>query len=437
MNKFSKYNHLFSYGKQSILYNIASDGILVLQPELAALIQQNQNAIDNIEPIHPTLFQALRERNMIIEDETDEIKSQIERWKEEYDNPERCTILLLPTLDCNMRCWYCYEKHIAGSKMNEDTIQRICRFIYNKTQDVQLKELHISWFGGEPLLHFNKVVLPILQYAKSTCDQQNIKLTTHFTTNGVLLTERIRKTLLNLHLEEPPAFQITLDGNREKHNETRYMHNNTPTYDIIIENIKATIKDGMTVLNRFNYTGQNIDTLIDIPKEYDNLTEEEKMRLHFDFQQVWQESNNKESRKKALEIASIFQGSGFHISIDKKYNKQHCFEDSINHYSINYDGSVYKCTGKDIQPEIKEGILNENGEIEWNDRHYRRMKMRYGNDFCKSCLIFPICHGGCSQLALETPNNDRCLKNYTEEDKKEIIIGRLKYLLEHSDDNNN
>jgi len=43
-------------------------------------------------------------------------------------------------------------------------------------------------------------------------------------------------------------------------------------------------------------------------------------------------------------------------------------------------------------------------------------------------MIFPICHGGCSQDKMESGNNT-CVKNYTEEDKKHIIIKRLKSLL--------
>ena len=40
-NKFSRYNYLFRKEKQGILYNISSDGIMVLSPELDVYKRQH------------------------------------------------------------------------------------------------------------------------------------------------------------------------------------------------------------------------------------------------------------------------------------------------------------------------------------------------------------------------------------------------------------
>lgn len=45
-NKFSRYNYLFRKEKQGILYNISSDGIMVLSPELVDLVIKYREDID-------------------------------------------------------------------------------------------------------------------------------------------------------------------------------------------------------------------------------------------------------------------------------------------------------------------------------------------------------------------------------------------------------
>lgn len=51
----------------------------------------------------------------------------------------------------------------------------------------------------------------------------------NFTTNGVLLTDEVLDFLESLHLSQPATFQISLDGNREKHDNTRVRLNRKPT----------------------------------------------------------------------------------------------------------------------------------------------------------------------------------------------------------------
>ena len=48
-NKFSRYNYLFRKEKQGILYNISSDGIMVLSPELVDLVIKYREDIDALE----------------------------------------------------------------------------------------------------------------------------------------------------------------------------------------------------------------------------------------------------------------------------------------------------------------------------------------------------------------------------------------------------
>lgn len=431
MNRiYSYYNFLLQNGSTSVLYNAATDGLLVLDSNLIECIKDNKENIENLQMIHPDLYTAMLEKGMIVDATINESDAIIEKWKQEDNNPAHFFLTILPTLNCNLRCWYCYEEHMENSNMTDETMDRIIRFIDNVTKRApELKYFHLDFFGGEPLLPFKKRVMPILQKTVAFCKERNVQLFIHFTTNGVLLTEEVRKELLSLDIPHKPGFQITLDGNRKLHDCSRYTATKQPTYDIIVKNIKGALQDGMNVNCRFNYTVNSVDTFVDVLDEFKDLTEEERNLLFFDFQQVWQESALTEVRNKAMNLAKLFTSCSQQVRIEKRYNKQRCRDDAENQASINYNGLVYKCTAFNMTEELCEGVLNEKGEIEWNERYKKRMSVKYGNSACRNCKIFPICHGGCSQTKLQALNKENCIFNYSESQRLDIIKGRIEYIL--------
>ena len=115
-NKFSRYNYLFRKEKQGILYNISSDGIMVLSPELVDLVIKYREDIDALESVHKALFDEMLRQGMIVAVDYDEVKTIVDKWKQEDNDPGQFTLIVLPTLDCNLRCWYCFEEHKKGSK---------------------------------------------------------------------------------------------------------------------------------------------------------------------------------------------------------------------------------------------------------------------------------------------------------------------------------
>lgn len=427
--KYSVYNYVFMSGTHALIYNAATDGTILLQPELVPVLQENKDGIDRLADVHKDLYDSMVERRMIVPDEEDEAEAVVEQWKKEDTDPEHFYLTILPTLNCNLRCWYCYEEHKAKAYMTDETLERVYRFLDKLTGNDSLKYLHLSFFGGEPLLPFKKTVYPLLQRVSAMCKERKVKLIVHFTTNGVLLTPEVIEALVSLPLAAKPGVQITLDGNREKHDASRFTASHGPTYDTIVRNIRNALKAGMYVNNRFNYTVNSVDSLIDVLDEYKDLTEEERALLHFDFQQVWQESDQAEARQKALKLADKFFKSAFQIRIEKRYNRERCKSDADNQLTINYNGDLYSCTARDTTPEECEGHLLEDGTAEWNDRHRKRMEVKYGNAACRSCKIFPVCHGGCSQMKLEAGECEDCIRGYDEEQRLEVIKGRLDFIL--------
>lgn len=280
-------------------------------------------------------------------------------------------------------------------------------------------------------MYYKKVVFPILKYAAEACAKNDIKVSSNFTTNGVLLTPKVIKELNSIALSYPSTFQITLDGNREMHNSIRFASKKAPTYDTITKNIREALIAGNSVSIRFNYAESNIDSFVDVLEEFKDLTERERKNVRFNFQQVWQnKSTERDTKKKASELVTLFQKSGFSAASDTLYQRHNCYADAENNIVINYNGDVFKCTAKDFDTDGREGVLNSNGTITWNNLYEKRMAVRYMNSSCKKCSILPLCNGGCSQNKLDSGiAKDKCYRNMSESDKMEIVSGRLKQIL--------
>lgn len=62
---YSKYNFVFSNGPRAVLYNAASDGLLLLRADLAELVRQHKDNIDALASEHPDLYAAMQQRGMV------------------------------------------------------------------------------------------------------------------------------------------------------------------------------------------------------------------------------------------------------------------------------------------------------------------------------------------------------------------------------------
>ncbi|GAL77299.1 arylsulfatase regulator [Algibacter lectus] len=343
--------------------------------------------------------------------------------KETDINDELFSLMVLPTMNCNFKCWYCYESHIKGSKMQEPALNKIKLLLNNKFNTMQnMKNFHLSYFGGEPLLYFDDVVLPTLRHTYNLSKQHNISLFTHFTTNGFLINDYVMENLVKYEVN---SFQITFDGNKENHNKVRYVSKTRGSYDGIVSNIKRLVRSNIKVSLRINYTNDNIDGLYDILDSFQDLSMDNRKKITLHMQRVWQEKKTEGLFQKSRQVSDKFNEFGFQLPNPKALNtlRQSCYADKKYQAAINYNGDVFKCNARDFKKENREGILNDKGEIEWNAQFYDRMSIKLKNKPCQECSIMPICGGGaCSQYALERKNEDFCIHDFDEKSKKNVIL---------------
>lgn len=83
-----------------------------------------------------------------------------------------------------------------------------------------------------------------------------------------------------------------------------------------------------------------------------------------------------------------------------KYYFDPCYADKKNQFIVNYDAHVFKCTARNFSTFPNEGILLENGTIQWL-RKEQDTESISNSTKCLSCSIFPICNRGCYQKRKE------------------------------------
>lgn len=410
MNKLSRYAHLIELDGNFYLFNVANGYVIALNHILYTLISRYKEDIDQLKSIHPDLYAGLDSCHVIVADDKDEPAAMIEKFEALDCDPSTFGITINPTLDCNLRCWYCYESHGHGTMMSAEVIESIKHLIDRKLADQRLKYLNISFFGGEPLLGWDKVVMPILTYATKECAKRSVTLKSSFTTNGVLLSNSRFDELVNLGLEDT-FFQISIDGNKALHDNSRVNAAKHPTYDKIMANVALGAAKGFNISLRFNYTPENLDTYIDVLTDLKSLPDNIRKNISCSFHQVWQTVSHQNSdniKEKVDKLSSLFQRSGFTTSNDRCFYRYVCYGDRTNHVVINYNGDLYKCTAREFTPSTREGSLTIEGELTWNNRYVHRMNIKYANVVCRQCSIMPICNGGCTQNKLERLSKEGC-----------------------------
>ncbi|AEV97231.1 hypothetical protein A4D02_17300 [Niastella koreensis] len=431
--KYSQFNSILPFDEHYIMFNTYSNGLLALEPMLKDLIEAARaEGIDNLEEVHPSLFQAMKENGFLIENETDEVE-KIKQLRYAIDfNESTYHLTINPTMNCNFKCWYCYETHVKNSRMSEEIIERVNTFLTTQiVHNEKIRSFNLSWFGGEPLLYFYDIVLPIMNHFNKVSDEKQIERGINFTSNGYLINQKMVDVFKKNNVT---ALQITLDGYGEEHDTVRYVSSTRGSYEKIIENVLLMLKHEIFIRLRINYTHTNIQNCHKIIDDLIPLNQRERQFLMLDFHRVWQDHVPQQEGFISAQIDK-FRKAGFtvnsNLSMDNVRNS--CYADKKNSAVINYNGDVFKCTARDFTTFKRDGYINEGGEIIWeNGSLENRMDIKFKNKPCLSCKLLPVCNGGCSQHAVEyiAKGEEYCIFDHDENKKNEVVRQKIKDLVD-------
>lgn len=432
--KLSKYCFVIRKEDCVFLYNCRTDCISLIEEDLAEVIQKRD--LDKLNTSYRSFYDYLLNNKSIVEDDLDECEDVISQWRSEDNSEKVFGLYINPTLDCNLRCWYCYEKTRSGAGMKREVYDTVVKLIDRYMSKQELKAFSLGFFGGEPFTEFENIVYPLLRYCSKVCCDNGKIFSFSFVSNGTLIDKCVVDKLCQIPSCKPAMFQLTLDGNRELHDKTKKYADGSGTYDRLFSAMSLLLANSFDVTLRLNTTVKNVDSYYDVIDDLKTVTEKNVEHLIVDIQQVWQDVVNvspKEFLIKQRQLRTRLVDEGFNVNELRVANPVRCYADRNNHVVVNYNGDIFSCTARDFCTDMREGVLSKEGELIWNDKKIYRNKIVYGNSKCRSCNIYPLCHGGCSQLKIDSISNgltdDRCLFGYGIDDKIRIIEERIDFLI--------
>ena len=237
----SKYNiEIDLNGNQKIVYNTLSN--------LFSLFEENDVILYKKAVLKEPGTISLEEEaildnflinNYLVPCDVDETSVFERQYKNTRNSNENMNLTIVPTLNCNFACDYCFEGSEKPKKaMSQDVQDSIFEMV--KQNSEQLKSIKITWFGGEPMLGFN-VIKNISDRIIPYADMKGIRYDSFLITNGFLLT---KERVAELYVRRVKMFQITLDGWKEQHDKLRFVkETGQGSFETIIQNIKSYIDE--------------------------------------------------------------------------------------------------------------------------------------------------------------------------------------------------
>ncbi len=398
--KFSEYNIFVAQGDVVLGYNTYSDSLIAISQNAYLQLAECGSA-DEYEIRNKKLYHQLVDNGFVIDDTRDEL-AEIRLRNKEYSFNYCYDLTIIPTLDCNLKCWYCWEKHVANSQMSSEVQAALLLHVKNKVATETINRLNIEWFGGEPLLRFDSVVYPLGTALCDIAQNHNIPFSSTFITNGTFISSQIIHRLKELS----PSFQITLDGHQKKHNKVRVRKQGRDgTYEQTIEGIHLIsneISDAQITV-RINFDDK---TLLSFDGVLRSLEGVDKNRTRIYLERVWQTLENVKGYNEGLfEVMQKAISAGFNVEYGNFNPRLVCCKtDKYQQLGVNYDGKIFKCTGRPFDEENSDGLLLPSGEIMWkHSRVAKRLGLAtFEQEMCLKCQMLPLCMGPCSQKCMES-----------------------------------
>lgn len=350
----------------------------------------------------------------LVEDGLDESAAVVRRQMLGTADPNRLDVIVMPNMNCNLSCTYCYERH-ESSEMSEDTEARLVAFLQSSAD--RFRALLLSWFGGEPLLSVDRL-LRIQRAARDAAVSHGTLMASHITTNGLLLDEATARALIESGVR---SYQITLDGPPDVHDRQRPRRGGQATFDRIFQNVSLLARQfsEANVKLRVNYYPATLDRIPDLLASFDA---EIRPRLDLVLEPIFTSEYGEVRRPDSA--SSVSPESIYRVAMQMGFKATksgisetrltYCYADRKSQVLINFNGDVFKCTVDKFKSSDRLGILGIQGEIVWDSKRLAEwFNVPAFEEKCHQCTYMPMCMGGCRKMRLRAGSiGDDCGKPF-------------------------
>jgi uncharacterized protein len=351
------------------------------------------------------LLQSLVDGGHVVGAKSDELAVVRQRYDATRNRKNSLQLTIAPTMACNFGCSYCFQGLIKPTKKMTPEVQNaILDFVKAKKG---LQSLHIVWYGGEPLMGKDSI-FRLSDRLIAWCDKNKISYSAGIVSNAWFLNG---ETAAQLYSRRVKSVQVTIDGDRETHDQMRPLTSGQGTFDRILENISETLDEtALSISVRVNVGQRNVDRVSSLLDGFVEKNFAKRGNFHvyfapieastpesgsaFDEKLARADFNRRvlalEEKARKLGLAGIKTPSGSFAGM--------CVAASNSGYVVCANGDVHKCwetahdetkrIGTIFEPEKLHDSVNASLWSQWTP---------FDSDVCKSCKILPMCGGFCAQ----------------------------------------
>lgn len=379
-----------------VLYNTHNQAMTVLDSDEKA-------ALDAIESQEPSsdFAETLVEQGFVTDDPEAEAEYLFYQYNKYKFNDRVLELLIMPTMECNFNCAYCFE-HDRTGKMTPEVQRAVVDFVKDQYANRPFKTLKVSWYGGEPLLAID-VIENLSHELIAFCDEKAIEYWAVLISNSYLATPDIAAKLVEWRVFTD---LVTIDGVGEVHDCHRCLKSGEPNFDVLMENVQGMLKAGMAVEPHSVTDRSNLESCLELAKmlhadgmtmkcghlsdfgggNSDNVTEQFDLLTRSEYADACFDMLMAQNPT-ADDFAAAFEP--LHIG---------CGAPIDRYYEIDELGNAYKC-GSNINPDAILFNICEPPEQRTINRkvitHYCNYNPVAKGSACRTCSCLPICQGGC------------------------------------------
>ena len=379
--------------KGFIIVNLLKGTCITMDPvDMLAL-----NALDTLPEDSPVLDR-FKKAGLIVNFDERAMLESLARGACAY--PAGVGLTICPTMGCNFDCPYCFENHKAG-KMSAEVQDDVIALAERMLEASGAKKLHVTWFGGEPLLAPDVIESLSDRLIKLSADK-GAEYHAGIITNGYLLDQEKADMLSSVKVN---SYQVTLDGIGPAHDATRHLAGGGPTFERITDNLR-TVKISGRVSIRHNVHEANKDEIEQLKAFVKSIGEESGNNITYYPAPV---SGNDASDERQSNVNLLCGSDCVDIGIMQDSENfgsgrgHYCMAHNLWCVGIDEKGRLQKCWEDVDKPEHSFGRAKRwdpkdpSGTTDDPDKLtvYLNSAGALHDPECRECIWLPQCRGGC------------------------------------------
>lgn len=289
--------------------------------------------------------------------------------------------------------------------MSDQVQEAVVALVENLAGGPQPAPLHVTWFGGEPLLAM-RIITALTERLQALETAGKIAALRHdlCVTNGYGLTPEVARELDRLGIRK---FQITLDGPPEHHDARRFVKGSRRgTFDTITANIARLPESFGKVEIRVNIDRTNAGQGLGVFDALDEAGVLDRVRVHFRRVKAYSEhamrSDDNLMREEEFSVwfqqtahAALARGLPVESTAPKPSIHGVCQVDSSAGFVVHPNGTLYRCYAELGNDGHAVGSVLK--AKSWASLGYAAYQLRdpFDDPDCCACWLLPTCVGGC------------------------------------------